>query len=150
VLIEVLPEQISAAWDRIRPKIREALPGFVSVNEEALSNILFALTTERGKFWLYVDEENNVPVGFVITTIQHDRLTNARSMLIYTIYAFMEISDEQWRDGLETLQRDAKARGLDGIVAYSDNEALIRYLEQRGAKADFRLIDFGDYGKRRN
>lgn len=140
-LIKLLPEQIAENWDKLRPAIRESLPPQVAVSNEALKQILQNLLAKRGHVWVY--RHGNTLPAMVVTTIHTDPLSGARSLLIYSIYAFGELRRDMIEDGMETLGTFAEDKGLDEIIAFSANDALSKFFEEeQGADASYRLIRF--------
>lgn len=140
-LIQLLPEQIAQNWKSFRPAIRESLPPQVAVSNKAMKQILQSLLAERGHLWVY--RQGNNLVGMVVTTIHEDPLSGARSLLIYSLYAWSQLTQESIESAMATLGKHAENEGLDEIIAFSANKQLSRFFEEeKGADASYRLIRF--------
>lgn len=140
-LVKLLPEQVAGSWDKLRPAIRQSLPPQVAVSNEAMKQILESLLADRGDVWVYRD--GNTLTGMVVTTIHKDPLSGARSLLLYSIFAFQELTQEAIENSMETLQKHAEEHDIDEVIAFSANDALSRYFEEHhGADASYRLIRF--------
>ena len=139
MLVELLPEQIATFWSRLRGPIEDSLPPMVGESKEAMSRLLEALLSGRGRVWVYVEEDRIK--GMVVTTPYRDPLTNAASMLIYSAYAFEPLTERMFEKTVQTLWQDARDQGLKNLMAFSANEALVRLLERNGADASYRIIE---------
>lgn len=143
MLIRLLPEQASAAWDSLAPAIQMSLPPLQAENPLAMVNLLEAILAERVTVWQYLtDEEPQRTKGLVVTTIYTDPVLYTSHLLIYAIVAFEVASPDEWRGGFETLRTYAAGMNLVSIFAYSKEAGVIRMCVDRlGAIADYALIE---------
>lgn len=139
MLIRLLPEQVSKAWDVIAPAIAETLPPMLSKSHTAIVNVLEAVMAERANVWIYYKEDR--PACVVLTTVQRDPIMHSISLLIYSMYALEDLKAEDWEHGISRLKVYAEFIGADKVITYASNPGVVRMLDRLGADTSFTLIE---------
>lgn len=127
MLINLLPEQVAKMWDVIRFALEESLPPFVVKQPQTLNNILTAALCDKMQVWFGVSEEEGKRIldAIVVTTIFEDAVSGTSNLLIYTLYAFRQMTPQLWVEYFDVAQKYAKSRDCLGIVAYTENEKIV-------------------------
>ena len=140
MLNRVLPEQVSAAWDYYKECIGAALPPYVELNQQAMTNILTAILLGKAVVWVYtIGREVHATI---LTYVREHDLTRQKQLEIYAVYATEVVTPEKFKDALRVLQAYARSKGCQVIIGYSAEEEWVRYLSMMGANVNFRLIEF--------
>ncbi|MCK5017903.1 MAG: hypothetical protein KAS32_12650 [Candidatus Peribacteraceae bacterium] len=144
MLIRLLPEQASAHWDDIKTAVKESLPPTVGEQSDKMNNILNGLLTERMIAWISVEQrgEDNIITGIVLTTFTQDECSGTKALLIYCVYGYNNATRVSWESGIETLRKFAESSGCHRILAYSDVESIIKFVEGIGGETKYRLLSF--------
>lgn len=139
MLIRLLPEQVNEAWDVIAPAVAETLPPTIAGSYTAIVNVLEAVLAERAVAWIYYKDGR--PACFILTTTHRDPIMHSVNLLIYSMFAFEDLSEDDWQHGLDRLKQYAKFIGAEKVIAFSDQPAVIRMLDRMGAETSFTLIE---------
>lgn len=139
MLIQVLPEQVSAKWEFFAPMIGKSLPPMQAKSVKGMSNILASVLREDLSVWIYEEDDN---AYFILsTTVQKDNVSNKKFLLIYSLTGIREIKPRMWQEAYKTISRYAKSRGCESVIAYADDQKIVDFVESEGAKTDFTLIE---------
>jgi hypothetical protein len=143
MLLKMLPEQVSNYWPHIRNSIEQALPPVVGESPNKMGNILEQLLTGEMQCWVAFrkDVENEV-VGFIITTVISDPCSKTRNLLIYSLCGLKLSRGLDWIEGMEALRKFAKLMKCSRIVAYSDNQLILKVVEKLGGDTRYKFITF--------
>lgn len=135
-LIQLTYDQISSMWDSLKGFVHETLPTVDDkLYEHRLNNILQELLMGKAQLWVgyrAVEVEQHEPIGFVITYYSINALDREKNLLVYSLYGFQSVSLSWMVQGLETLTKFAKTMGLHNVILYTDNPAILKYLERSG------------------
>lgn len=132
MLVKIHPEQFRKGWDEFAPLVQEALPPEISVQRNALTNVLRAVLMERATPWVEADEEHGAR-AFILTTKQEEPITFQRNLLIYILTVFGEPgSREEWHQALNTLKKHGEAEDCQEMITYVYDEEYERYLSTLG------------------
>ncbi len=142
MLIRLASDQVARYWDFIKDGLEEALPPVVGMQPERMSNILTAIMVDEITVWLSVEETEtaNEITGFIATSLNTDKPSGTKSLLLYAVYGVMTCTDKSWSEGLKAMKKYAKTEGCHRIVAYSDVPSIIKYVERIGGEAKYRLL----------
>ena len=142
MLIQLLPEQASKYWMDIKWAIEESLPPVVGMQSDRMSNILKSILTEEVIVWLSVEKgaNGNIINGIVLTNFVTDVISGTKSLLIYCIYGYGNVHQQGVLDGIVALQKFAKSRKCNRILAYSDVPSIIKLVEGLGGETRYRLL----------
>lgn len=133
MLIKIHPEQFRKGWDAFAPLVQDALPPEISVQRDALVNVLRAVMMERATPWVEVDEGEGTSRAFILTTFDQEPITYQKNLLIYILTVFGEPgSREEWQNALRTLRKYGSANNCEEITTYVFDEEYERYLSTLG------------------
>ena len=139
-LVRLFPEQIEEKWELIAPMLAQSLPPWMRVQRDTLTCILEKLLLEEATLWCL--RRDDKLYGLVMLSELEDKVIGLRALLVYSIYALIQITPELWEEGLETLKTFARSRGYSGIVAFSNIPGIIAACDRSGARTEFHLIEF--------
>ena len=140
MLIQLLPEQISAKWDVIKPAIAASIEG--SDGNTSSNRMLMSLLNGEMQCWVSCrKEEGHLVVEGVITTqIVEDRFSGSRALLIYSLFGKGMDRLGTWEDCFHTLSTFARGHRCDKIIAYTNVRSLIGLVERLGGDASRRFV----------
>jgi len=138
VLILLLPEQIAEKWNALAPDIEAGLPPIVGRDCD-MNSILNASLTGTLQLWLVKNEEQE-SAGLIITTIDYDIASCTKMLLIYTTTMYKGAKLNDFKSAFETLDTFARSKDCGGIMGYSNNETIIKYMKQLGCEVDQKLV----------
>lgn len=138
MLIMLYPDQVAAQWEDLYPSIEAALPPIVGDTIDRKGNLLKAILSGNAILWVIVD--TNTIYGLMLTTFHTDVPSGARNLLIYALYANMKIPDSVIESTYEVLKRFAKAELCSHIIAYTNNDRVLRMVEKIRGDSSTRLI----------
>lgn len=139
LLLRILPEQVSAKWDKFAPLIAKSLPPTVTNRRQRMANVLRSILMDDLVVWVYLDEQKRE--RYVMTTlVRTDEVTLGKDLLVYSFTSLGQITPKQAMDGVEVLRKFAKGNDCKSIIAYSADERVVKLLESEGASANFKLI----------
>ena len=139
MLIRMLPDQVVEAWDFYKPMISAALPSYVEGNQQAITNIVTAISLDYATVWVYIEDDELV--GVIVTYIHSHDLTRQKQLEIYAVYAVKPLTPERYQEALETLKRYGRHNGCQVILGYVSNAVWARFLRARGAQIDHLLVE---------
>lgn len=142
MLVKLTPEQVAEYWRILRPAIRQTAPPQIAVSNEATKNILKNLIAGKGTVWLYAEPDISRVYGMTVTAPQMDPLVEDTALVVWGVYSFGDVTQDMMEDAIARLMKYAAENNYSGLLAYSDNEELSRFLETKGANTDFNLIRF--------
>lgn len=135
-MLRLTPEQISEAWDVIRPHMAGALPPTLGVDSTAMTNVLTSLLKEESQLWAYYggleSQQRGAPLGIIMTAIVNEPVAKNRYLLIYVARTIRASKIEHYEEALNTLRTFAEKKGCSQILAYVENDAYVRKLESVG------------------
>jgi hypothetical protein len=141
-LIKFLPAQVAQAWNELSEYILFALPPTAKPNISR-KKLLESVNDGRLTFWVMTEVRHGQPVkklGVISTTLLTDPVLGVRNLLIYSLATMANMPEEAWIEGLQALQKYAKANCCSAILAYSEVPQIISIVEKLGGKASVRLI----------
>ena len=140
MLLKFTPEQVTSNWRVIAPAIAKSLPPIVAYSEGGMTAMLESLMKENAVCWgYYVDDQL---VGVMVTIVSSDPIMGFRNLLVYSVAAIGEITEEVWVDGMATLREYAKGKRLDSVIAYTNRPRIIKIaVELLDALVDYSLIE---------
>ena len=141
MLVRLLPDQVASNWDVIKVAVAESMPPTIIVSPEKLNNLFESLLIGGMVCWASMVGHTDEMEGLLITTVQEDKVSETRSLLIFSLYSFTNAStDLTWQEGLAKLMRFAITQRCDQIIAYTTNESIIKFVERVGGDASQRFI----------
>ena len=143
MLTHLLPEQVADFWDIIKYALEESLPPIAGESPDKMNRVLSAALSGSLDVWAsYTKEEVNKFEGIVTTQFLYDDASNAKNLLIYSIYGYEKINRSSWFQGLDTLVKYAKGNNCNQIIAYSSIKDIIDTAKTLGANTEFTLLSF--------
>ena len=141
MLVRLLPDQVASNWDLIKHAVTESLPPTIIYSPEKLNNLFESLLIGRMVCWASVVGDGDEMEGLLITTVQEDKISETRSLLIFCIYSFTNAStDMTWQKGLVKIMRFAITQRCDQIIGYTTNDSIVKFVERVGGDASQRFI----------
>ncbi len=147
MLLQLLPRDITKHWEGLSEAISKSLPPTTSVSRDRMSIILQSLISETMQCWVLCEPsvEKKVSELFAVATTELVKETGSatRNLLIYSLFGLRAVSDDQWREGFETLRKFAQSRDCENIIAYTDNPAVVSLAKKFGGDVSTTLIVIG-------
>lgn len=142
MLIKLLPEQVARNWEAVRYSIEQSTESLPGENVDRFANVLEEVFLNKMHVWLSVNERKVVE-GVVTTRLQKDQVSGTRTLFIYSVYGYVDVSYKSWAEGFKSLCKFAEAERCSYISAMTANDSLVRLAERLGGRADYRHIVIG-------
>ena len=136
----LLPDQVATYWDILGYAIEQSLPPIASSNEERMNRVLTSLISGESLCW--VSFNNGRIEAVCVTQIFQDIISRCNSLLIYSLYGFVDDLDSIWAEGISVLAKYAKAKNCEHIIAYTDNERIIEMTDMFGGNSRRSFVSF--------
>lgn len=104
-------------------------------------NILESILLGRLTVWAIMDEDQENIYGVLTTKFEYDEISKTRNLLIYSYTAISKVHFKYWDDTLETLIKYGVSNRCESVLAYSKNELIQNYFEERGADTENILLN---------
>jgi len=126
VLLKMVPEAISAAWDQLSYHIERALPD-EEKTPTTMNNLLEMMLVDQAHCWTSYDAEDNNKVNFVGVTVPiYNGITGEKNLLLYNVTNSVDMdlktSNRLWFEGLQAFRKYGQANGYKKLVSYFDLE----------------------------
>lgn len=138
MLILLLPDQIAEKWGMLAKDVEDSLPSIVG-SPYNMNTILNASLTGTLQYWLLKNEKQENS-GLIITTIYVDMSSNTSMLMIYVVITYKGSKLSDWKNAFETLEKFARNKKCSGIMGFSNNETIIKYMKHLGCEVDQRLV----------
>jgi len=146
MLVKLTARQISEWWPVVKECLERTLPPFTYASPERFANILEQLLQGGMQCWIvqrFDDSAQTVaPEGFVVTTISIDECSGVKNLLLYAVWSFGLVSDEEYRNGWQTLVTFARASGCHRIVTYTDQKRVVQQFQMLGGEAKYAFLTY--------
>jgi hypothetical protein len=136
MLLKMLPEQVSDRWDILADGIEANLPYVNDEDAEKMNNILSAILSDEIQCWIsYRNKPDGTKngVALVLTTTVDDLITRTRSLILYLVWAWEKTQASDWIEGFQAMQGFAKLMKCHRVIAYSNEEKVIKIAEKFNA-----------------
>ena len=134
----LLPDQVANKWDILCADIEGSLPPIVGSNY-SIERILEACLSGVLQIWV-VKGKDNGNSGILVTTIHKDQASATNMLLIYAAISYKGGKLDDWKATYETLEKFAKSKGCSGIMGYTSNGVIEKYMRKLGCETENRLI----------
>lgn len=134
MLVKLLPAQTPEFWPILELGLRKTLPASETSGPTFWTDLLDSLMGGSTACWVFYQESDNTPVGFVLTQITGRIVSGYNDLLIYAVYGWIEVPPKAWVDGYHTLSQYAKAAGCKKITAFTDVPQILGLAKTFGAK----------------
>jgi len=140
----MLPEQVARFWDVIKYGIEQSLPPISGEHPDKMNRVLSSLMSGRLICWAayYIDGEQRVFEGIMVTTITYDMVSDTKSLLIYCLFGYGQVTDQTWLDGLRALTKYGKSKGCTTVSAYTDLDHMVKMTKALGGSSDWHYCTF--------
>lgn len=137
MLNKLLPNQVAAYWDSIKHGLEQSCPSDTVLTADGLNKYLIALMSGTLQCWFCTEriDDRSDYYGNLITKIQTDEITGAKTLLLASLYMFKTAPDHIWEDAHRALIDFGRANDCKKIIAYTTNPAVLR----RGTSFNFNI-----------
>jgi hypothetical protein len=134
VIVRIDSTKISDHWEAIKPTIAAAFSSSsVDITEAEFNNILQQLIAGNMQCWMAFREKE--PRILMITTFILDP-RGIKSLLIYSVSAYMPNTDAEWLEVYEYMKEWGKKNNCVNIVAFTQNNRILDIARKFGATID--------------
>lgn len=138
VLVRLTEPQVAEYWHILKFAIGSALPPIAGESPEKMNNILKALLLNKMQCWIVTKNDEESIFRVVVTTvIVHDNVTETNSLLLYSIYAFRMITQEDLDAIDSALTAYGKVNKCNRMIAYSKEPHVLELLHRQGFGEDW-------------
>ena len=142
-LLQLLPDQVMKYWNTIKPCILQALPPYIFITDEVILHLQEKLLLGTLTCWVAIDALNASTIyGFCTTEFILDPVVESKNLLVYTVSVVNDHPESMWEYCAKILLKYAKANGCEKIIAYSNNEHMLKISERLGGNTYWHLIYF--------
>ena len=147
MLVKLTADQIANMWDILKFGIENSLPPISGEGPDKINKIFEALLSGGYDCWVRLSARRRRKANLnlesmVVTTITTDHASDTNNFLIYTMYGFRPISDEEWLEGYMTLAKYAKAKGCNRMIAYSNEPRVLDIVDKIGGDRSYSFISY--------
>lgn len=146
MLLKLLPENITNNWNVIKYVIEESLPPVAGEGPDKMNRILEALLVGMAECWVYYKySENSTGVeikAMAITYVNEDFASRTKNLLLYVLFAFKPMSNEEWLEGLRGLQKYAKSKNCNRIIAYTEDARVLQLSRILKGESRYTFVTF--------
>ena len=147
MLVKLGKNQVTEYWADLKKAAKLSLPPFAGKREDVMNNLLEQLLSGEVEAWIIHDvvdaadgNKNATPVGVLYTTVITDISTQARSLLIYGIYAWAPLNKDMWLHGYDIIVRYAKSKKCTSVSGYTKDEGLLENAKKFGIDTEWRYL----------
>ena len=142
MLLQVMPEQVIRLKPIIKEAVDKAIPPIKGESAQKFNNIMTGLLSGRFVGWIVYRQlaGRKKSIGFMITTIVYDEVTETKSLLVYCLYVYERSVANDWIEGLEALEKYALSKGCVRITGMIMDDALLRRVVMLGGGVDYHFI----------
>ena len=102
MLLQIMPEQVIEFRPLIEQAIEEAIPPIEGESPQKVNNIITKLLAGELVGWIIyrqLDSGRKKSIGFMITSIVYDDVTETKSLMIYCLYVYERSVVNDWIEG---------------------------------------------------
>jgi hypothetical protein len=100
-----------------------------------MNDILRDLLLEVMQCWVYIRDEDVIAVA--VTSILKGIAGDKDKLLLYALYSFGELTDEDWVNGFKTLSTYALSRGCEQVAGSTERKGLIKTIQRLGGDVGY-------------
>lgn len=142
-LLRLTSDQVMQYWTSIKRCIEESLPPTTNNIDDALLHVQEQLLVGSMQCWAAVDSPNSpVIYGIATTKVVYDECTGDKNLLLFSVTTILEHPQTLWRDAYLALSKFAKSQGCNKLIAYSNNDIMIKIAQGLGADTEWVLLTF--------
>lgn len=129
MLLKLLPDQISKYWPIISYGVMKSLPPHVQPSPALMADVLNSFLIGKLSCWFGFEKRssNNEPALKVmaVTLPVVDDISGTRNLLIYCLYGFSPIAEQNWAIWFEVLRKYARGISCSYIIAYTNIDRVV-------------------------
>ena len=138
---QIMPEQVPKFWEAAKNLVEEAIPNVYGESSNKLNNILSELLMGTMILWVTFDGEEKKTNGLFITKVIEDGITEVRSLLMYCLYTYSNVTPQIWADGWEAMRKYGMSVGCKRMTAYTDVPFIIEQAKKVGGVVSYTFLD---------
>ena len=148
MLLQIMPEQVIQFKSVIEDAVNSAIPKIPGESRSKMNNIIKLLLLGEMIGWIVyrkLDGGSKESIGFMITKIMYDDITETKSVLIYCLHTYSNATDKEWEEGFNALLKYGVKHGCVRISGYVSLDYLIDKVEYFGGTVEqFISVPFRD------
>ena len=125
-------KQVRDHWEDLKHAIIADFPTHPKNVNLWLNSILEGILKGDLGYWVGLDENRNIVLACLTSFIQ-DPCTFEKSLMISSVYGYLQIPEEVWLDGIKSILLYAQDSGCAAVVAYSENKEVIELGQKTNA-----------------
>lgn len=135
--------QAGQLWPELSRGFQRATPPGPIPGEAIVNNMLTAVMRKAMDCWVIQVKRDGKTryAGGMLTVVRVDQVTGLRTLLIYSLFTRLMLTEEEWSDGFALLKEAAKAKRCSRISAYTTNENVIAIVNRLGGNTGIRVIE---------
>lgn len=122
---------VAQGWDHLYDIVKRGLPADYTDHEFLKGNLLEQIMSEKMHLWSILVDDKLVAV--VLTSVGADKSTMCKNLIIYSFVSVATLQRGVFEQGLNVLQRFAKAQNCMKIVAYTQSRGVSKLASGLGA-----------------
>ena len=136
MLLQIMPEQVIQFKEVIRAAVDASLPETPGESANKFNNILQKLLIGEMTGWIIYrrEEDKKKTIGFMITTIEYNDITETKSLLIYCIHVYGMSNDKDWVEGFRALEAYGVKHKCTSLTGYMLRDSFLKRAYQFGAE----------------
>lgn len=140
-LVKVEQKTIAENWEKFIGGIKGNLPPHVMETEEQIKYIYNALMLDRMHIWLLLNEKE--PHAMIITSFTGEIGIEQRNLLIYLFVKMKDMNDNDYQEGMKTLEHFAIKHDCKLILAYTNIPKIVEISNNLGFESKYVLLTKG-------
>lgn len=106
-----------------------------------MPKVLTELLERRMQCWILAKVgELNKPLAVCTTSVMDDALLKQRVLFVFTLFGIKQLNVKAYKKGFRTLRQYAKETGCNRITGYTNQEAIVTWVNYLGGNTDYRLV----------
>lgn len=140
--VTMLPDQVAAQWNGIRPLIEASLPPISKARPGRMAEVLASILEGRLVVHLFcrLRPEGLDIVVVLVTGLIRGFDSPKEDLLIYSIAGVRQVGRDDWVYGFELLKRYAKGKDCERIIAYTADKGVKDFISKMGGSVDYNLL----------
>jgi hypothetical protein len=142
MLTRLEPTQIAAHWPTLKFGIENSLPPVAMEAGDKINKIYLSLLMGESDCWIQhkIVEGATKILGMAVTRIMTDDNSGTKNLLIYCLYNYRPMEDEDWGENFYIIKKYGKAKGCHRLIAYSNEKRLIYITRKLGGSTEYTFL----------
>jgi len=140
------PGDYRKMWNVIRYGLLQSVPPTAGGGLDSLRKVLVQLLTGKAQVWLLYKKKAERMQLMLLTYQDQDPLTGAKFLIIYAVYGYSAVTNEEWFAVSDRLERFAKQEKCGRIIAFTAAKRITELAKSTGFADQYHLIakELGD------